>query len=69
MTTITATPKSVRPHLMVAEVEADSGYRYWSAPMFRLEMDLWLYKELRFGSGLSDLCCANGCWCWEDEGK
>ena len=70
MTTITATPKSVRPHLMVAEVEAESGYRYWSQPMFKLQLDLWLNKELRFGdSYLSDYCCANGCWCWEDENK
>lgn len=67
MTAITATPKSVRPHLMVAEVEAEEGYRYWSQPMPKLELDLWLTKELRFGAGLSDYCCANDCWCWEEE--
>lgn len=63
--TITATPKSVRPHLMVAEIETESGYRYWSAPMFKVQLDLWLAKEFRVSrdSGLSDYCCANGCWC------
>lgn len=69
MTGITATPKSVRPHLMVAEIEAESGYRYWSEPMFKVSLDLWLTKEFKLhrGSGLSDYCCANGCWCVEEE--
>lgn len=68
MTTITATPKSVRPHLMVAEVETESGYRFWSAPMPKLELDVWLHRQLKGGEDyLSDYCCANGCWCWEDE--
>lgn len=68
MTAITATPKSVRPHLMVAEMEAESGYRYWSDPMFKVQLDLWIDKEVKFDNYLSDYCCANGCWCEEDRG-
>lgn len=70
MAAVTATPKSIRPHLMVAEIEADSGYRYWSAPMASsLEMNLWIDQQEKFGGSISDLCCANGCWCVEEEGK
>lgn len=69
MTAITATPKSVRPHLMVAEMEAESGYRYWSAPMPKVQLDLWINQQAKHENYLSDYCCANGCWCWEDEGK
>lgn len=69
MTAITATPKSVRPHLMVAEIETESGYRYWSEPMFKVSLDLWLDKTLTRDreDGLSDYCCANGCWCVEGQ--
>lgn len=68
MTAITATPKSIRPHLMVAEMEAESGYRYWSKPMPKVQLDLWIDKEAKHENYLSDYCCANDCWCWEDKG-
>jgi hypothetical protein len=51
---------------MVAEMEAESGYRYWSAPMFKVQLDLWIDKEVKFDNYLSDYCCANGCWCVEE---
>jgi hypothetical protein len=69
MTAITATPKSIRPHVMVAEIEAESGYRYWSEPMSKAALNLWVDKELKWEGELSDFCCASSCWCAEDEGK
>lgn len=66
MTTSTVTPKSVRPHVVIAEIEDESGYRYWTKPTANaLEMNSWLFKALKHGE-LSDYCCANECWCWED---
>lgn len=65
MAAITATPLTTRPHVMVAEVEERDGYRHWSAPMSKLELDLWLDSTLRHGAGLSDYCCAATCWCAE----
>lgn len=61
MAVITATPKSIRPHLMVAEMDTDFG-RVWSTPMFKAELDQWIRGQEAFG-GLSDYCCASTCWC------
>lgn len=69
MAQVTATPLTVRPHVLVAEVEFYDGGRMWSAPMSNIALDLWLYNGvLRDGfAGLSDYCCAATCWC-EDFG-
>lgn len=67
--TITATPKSIRPHLEVAEIETVDGYRYWSEPMLHSALMGWLDAQLKPSAGgyhdsyLSDLDCAVGCWC------
>lgn len=66
MAVITATPKSVRSHLVMAEIETESGYRMWSKPMPPVHLNSWVFQQLRFGGGLSDYCCASGCWCVED---
>lgn len=64
MTAITATPKSVRPHVEVAELEHEDGYRYWTQPMPKAEMDVFLAQELKKDEWyLSDLGCAMTCWC------
>lgn len=63
--TITATPKSVRPHLTVVEVQdSKTGYRFWSEPMrSSLEVNLWIASREKEGHELSDLCCSGKCWC------
>lgn len=61
--TTTATPKSIRPHLAMAEMEADTGYRYWSDPMPEFALDQWVRGEEAIGAGLSDYCCSGKCWC------
>lgn len=64
MSAVTATPLSVRPHVMVAQIEAESGYRYWSESMSNMELSMWVSKELAVaGNGLSDYCCSMKCWC------
>ena len=65
--TITATPKSVRPHIAIAEMVADMGYRYRSAPMPEFALDQWVRNESRFGAVLSDYCCTVKCWCFEES--
>lgn len=62
MPVVTATPNSVRPHLMVAEMDGDFG-RVWSQPMFKAELDKWIRNQESYGNGISDYCCANTCWC------
>lgn len=63
MATITATPLTTQPHLVVAEIETEEGYRYWSKPMPEFQLSLWIRKELRNsgGSGLSDVDCSTKC--------
>ena len=65
--TITATPKSVRPHIMMCEIEEESGYRHWSKPMVPAQLNPWVWQQTRFGAGVSDYCCASTCWCAEDD--
>lgn len=66
MSAVTATPLSVRPHVLVAEIQAESGFRYWSEPMNNLELSLWVSSELAVrGRELSDYCCSAKCWCWQ----
>lgn len=64
---VTATPKTIRSHLMMAEIEADTGYRYWSKPMPKVQLDQWVNTELKYSGGLSDYCCSSRCWCAEDD--
>lgn len=63
--TITATPKSVRPHVSVVEVQdSETGYRFWSAPLrSSLDVNLWIGDRKEEGYALSDLCCSGTCWC------
>lgn len=68
MAAITVTPKSIRPHLMMAEIEEESGYRRWSKPMVPAQLDPWVWQATRFGGGLSDYCCASTCWCAAEDG-
>lgn len=75
MTAVTATPKSIRPHVMMAEIEEDSGYRHWTKPMPKFRLDLELDRQFRDAKGrvrkdigLSDYCCASTCWCAEKFG-
>lgn len=63
MTAITATPKTVRSHLMMVEIEEESGYRHWSEPMYQPALSLWVSRALRFGASFSDSDCASTCWC------
>lgn len=65
MATVTATPKSIRPHVLVAELQdAESGYRYWSDPMQgSLKVNQFLKEQKDLGQELSDLCCSMKCWC------
>lgn len=65
---ITATPKSIRPHLMMAEIEEEYGYRHWSKPMPGFQLNSWIWQQTRFGAGLSDWCCASSCWCAAEDG-
>lgn len=67
MAVVAVTPKSVRPHLMMAEIEADYGYRYWSKPMVPAELNPWVWQQTRFGGGVSDYCCASRCWCAAED--
>ncbi len=63
MAAITATPLTVRPHLMIAEMESiDYGGRVWSDPMFKVSLDLWVDQMSR-DYYLSDYCCSSQCWC------
>lgn len=66
MTAITATPKSIRPHLMMAEIEDMSGYRHWSPPMSKAALNLWVDKEQKYGASLSEFSCSSVCWCAEE---
>lgn len=65
MTAITATPKTTLPHLVMAEMEDPSGYRYWSEPISKMELDLWIARQVKLGAGLSDYGCSITCWCAE----
>ena len=69
MAAVTATPKSIRPHIQVAEMEdAGTGYRYWSAPMQgSLEISQFLAEQENKGQLLSDLCCSAECWCEKEQ--
>lgn len=66
MSAVTATPKTIRPHLMMAEIESDMGYRFWSEPMPPFQLDQWVNNSLKYGGGLSDYCCSSKCWCAEE---
>lgn len=65
MSAVTATPKSIRPHVQIAELEdSQYGYRYWTTPFkSSLEFNLFLSQEAARGHHLSDISCANECWC------
>jgi len=67
---ITATPKSIRPHIMMAELDSMYGRR-WTKPMPKHELDLHLWQTFRVQPevGLSDYDCSGGCWCYEDYVK
>lgn len=68
--TITATASATtaveREHLCVIEVETESGYRFWTAPMPESEANAYAKgideDEERF---LSEFSCATSCWCWK----
>lgn len=65
MSAVTATPKSIRPHVLVAElVDGETGYRYWTAPFQNsLEFNLFLSQEAERGQNLSEVSCSMKCWC------
>lgn len=63
MTAITATPKTIRPHVVMAEMEDPSGYRYWSEPTSSLELSLWITRQCKIGATVSDYDCSSTCWC------
>lgn len=47
-------------HLQVAEIQTETGYRYWTAPMDEAEMSRFLATQV---GRLSDLCCSIKCPC------
>lgn len=61
--TTTATPKTVRPHIVAAEIQEDTGYRWWTSPMPSHQLDAVIWQQTRYGAGLSDYDCATTCWC------
>lgn len=65
MATVTATPKSVRPHVQVVQFEdMETGYRYWSEPIEgSLNINQFLMEQEGRGQALSDLCHSIKCWC------
>jgi hypothetical protein len=66
MMTITSTPKTIRPHVVMAEMEHEDGYRLWSKPMSRLELTGWIFEHRKVGYEVSDYDCASTCWCVPD---
>ena len=64
MTAVTATPKSIRPHIQVVEVENAEGYRQWSAPLHdSVALNSFLFMEESQGRYVSDVSCSYECWC------
>lgn len=65
MTAVTATPKSIRPHVQVVELQgAETGYRFWSDPMQGvLAVNQFVNEQKAIGYGLSDVDCSTKCWC------
>ena len=61
-TTETAVQTEEFQHLQIAEIETNSGYRFWTKPMLAPEMKAYL-NDLHRTEGLSDLCCSSECPC------
>jgi hypothetical protein len=55
----TSTP--AREHLMMVEVETDTGYRHW-ATMRESQVDTYV-SEIHPSDGLSDIDHSAKCWC------
>lgn len=54
----TTTTKPATEHTIVVEIETESGYRYWSAPMPESELSDFLATT---GGGLSEVSCSISC--------
>lgn len=69
MTAVTVTPKDIRPHIVVAELEdMETGYRYWTPPMQGgVKTSQFLKEQEEKGHMLSDLTCSVECWCWSES--
>ena len=52
---------AVQDHTVVVELEAESGYRFWSAPMTDAEAKVYLATAEARGDYLSEWSCATGC--------
>lgn len=58
------TPRDLRPHLLVAEIENDWGYRWWTEPMLASDLKAYLGQEhIAEKYFLSDVDCSTECWC------
>lgn len=57
--TTTDTPETIRPHIVVAEIQEDAGYRWWTSPC----QPTSLGSRPVDGAGLSDYDFATTCWC------
>lgn len=61
--TITATPKTIRPHVVTAQLMELDGSTWWTTPMPSHRLSPYIWQEQRFGALLSDYDCATTCWC------
>lgn len=52
---------AVQDHTVVVELEAESGYRFWSAPMTDAEATAYVAAAEARGDYLSEWSCATGC--------